>query len=227
MLREVYRSAATMFSELLRQDVHAHNLANADTTGFKRCIARAVTGGNPQNQTVVSQSVDLRPGEVKQTGSTLDVALRSPGYFVVDTGAGRLYTRNGHFTLDSQGYLVTTGGYRVLGTQGPLRLTGSNTLIAEDGTVYSDKQRVDRLLVVDFPSQSALRHQTGSAMTGSQGPVPVAAASVMQGALEGSNVDPVVEVVAMTDGYRLYEANARAINAADQTLGKLIEATTA
>lgn len=227
MIQGIYQAAAAMVGELTRQDIHAHNLANADTNGFKRMVARLIRGGDPRQQGVVAQSVDLAPGELQPTGAPLDLALRGSGYFVLDTGAGRQYTRNGHFTLDRSGYLVNGQGYRVMGTRGPIRVTGGQVQVADDGTVTSDGKAVDRLLVVDFGATGQLRRGANTTLTGTPAPTQVASAAVVQGYLETSNVQPVVEMVGMTEGYRIYEANAKAISEVDRSLGRLIEAATA
>jgi flagellar basal-body rod protein FlgF len=227
MIQGIYQAAAAMVGELTRQDIHAHNLANADTNGFKRSIARLVQGGDPRQQGVVAQSVDLTQGELESTGAPLDLALRGSGYFVVDTGAGRQFTRNGHFTLNKDGYLVNGQGYQVMGTRGAIRVTGTQIQVADDGTVTSDGKVVDRLLVVDFGTTGQLQNASNTSLTGTPAPTQVASASVVQGYLEASNVQPVVEMVGMTEGYRIYEANAKAITQVDQSLGRLIEAATA
>jgi flagellar basal body rod protein FlgG len=227
MIQGIYQAAAAMVGELVRQDIRAHNLANVNTNGFKRTVARLVRGGDPRQQGIVAQSVDLTPGELQSTGAPLDLALRGSGYFVLDTGAGRQYTRNGHFMLDRNGYLVNGQGFRVLGTRGPIRVpSGGQVLVADDGTITSDGKVIDRLLVVDFGATGQLQHNPNTALTGAPAPTQVARASVVQGYLEASNVQPVLEMVGMTEGYRIYEANAKAITEVDRSLGRLIEAAT-
>lgn len=227
MIQGIYQAAAAMVAELVRQDIHAHNLANADTNGFKRTVARLVRGGDPRQQGVVAQSVDLTPGALQPTGAPLDLALRGSGFLVLDTGAGRQYTRNGHFMLDRNGFLVNGRGYRVLGTRGPIRVTGGQVQVADDGTVSSDGKAVDRLLVVDFAASGQLQHTANTGLAATPAPTQMVRANVVQGYLEASNVQPVVEIVGMTEGFRIYEANAKAITEADRSLGRLIDAATA
>lgn len=215
MIRGVYRAAAAMLTEMLRQDARAHNLANADTAGFKRLVPRE--GG------VVT---DMTLGDLRMTAAPLDVALRSGGYFVVDTGAGRLYTRNGHFTLGPEGLLVNGQGFRVLGLRGPIQVRGARIDITRDGSLYADGRFVDKLLVIDFPAGAGLEREKDSGVGADQAPAQVPNYAVVQGALEASNVSPIHEMAAMQSGLRIYEANARAISQHDRTLGKLIESTT-
>jgi flagellar basal-body rod protein FlgF len=154
------------------------------------------------------------------------VALRGGGYFVLDTAAGRRYTRNGRFTIGRDGYLSSPEGYHVLGTRGPIALTGSQATFDEQGTVSCDGKVVDRLLVVDFAARGQLSHVAGTGITGAT-PTQVASVSLATESVEDSNVIPSMELAAMTAGYRVYEANARAVTQLDQSLGQLIQAATA
>ncbi|MDI9584335.1 MAG: flagellar hook-basal body protein [Acidobacteriota bacterium] len=219
MLRGLYYAASSMVTQITRQDIHAGNLANVDTTGFKRCLADV--SANP------GQTVDASQGAIRQTGSPLDVALSGPGYFVIQTPTGRAYTRNGHFSLDAAGRLVNGQGQAVLGEGGEIRLGPGTVEIQANGTIMQGGRRVDRLLIVDFAPNAALTRLGNGAINGAAAPTPVASPSLTQGSLETSNVNAVIELGAMQRGFRAYEANTNAIRAADQTLGRLIDSTTA
>src|SRR5438046_1337180 len=94
-------------------DVIANNLANANTTGFKRDfghILESKVGSEAATQ------VDLTPGELISTGNELDASINGPGFFVVDTPNGQQYTRSGNFALNQAGELVTKEGLKVLST---------------------------------------------------------------------------------------------------------------
>jgi flagellar basal-body rod protein FlgG len=224
MIPGVYRAAAAMLRSLIQQDIHAHNLANANTPGFRACLSQVVPARG--GQSVVGGSVDMRPGDIRPTGNSLDVALRTGGFFVLDTGAGRRFTRNGRFGISADRYLVSAEGFRVLGTRAPIRLNGTQVEIAQDGTVHCDGKVVDRLLVVEFPAQTQLSHGPATAIIGNRAPTQVAAVSLEPGALEDSNVIPTLELTAMTAGFRVYEANAGTVSQLDRSLERLIAATT-
>src|SRR6185436_20457669 len=85
-------------------DAVANNLANANTTGFKRDFGHIF-----QNEVGFDAAthIDLAPGELIATGNELDVALNGPGFFVVDTPNGMRYTRAGNFALNAAGEIVT------------------------------------------------------------------------------------------------------------------------
>src|SRR5712691_2865962 len=96
-------------------DVITNNLANANTTGFKRDFGHIL-----QNETGfdIGTKVDLSPGDLVTTGNELDVALNGPGFFAIQTPNGVRYTRNGSFNLNATGELVTKDGMAVLNTSG-------------------------------------------------------------------------------------------------------------
>ncbi len=223
MNRSVYCAASAMLTEMLKQDVHSHNLANANTTGFKRCLAEAVPNGNGS---APAGNADLRPGPLRVTDAPLDVALQSPGYFVLQTPTGRQYTRNGHFTLDAGGMLANGQGQRVLGRLGPIHLAGGRVEIAADGAIYRNGQFVDKLLVANFAPGSQIAHDANGGVVGSGTPAQVGSFTVVSGAIEQSNVNPMEELAAIRNGFRVYEANAKVITTADNTLAKLIDAAT-
>ncbi len=220
----VYRAGAAMLKELVRQDVHAHNLANSTTVGFRATLAQ--TAGAVQANGALTSSVDTRQGDIRPTGNPLDVALKGNGYFVLEAGAGRQYTRKGSFTIRADGYLASAEGLRVLGTAGPIAVPQGRIEIGQDGSVLSNGRLLDHLLVVDFPPGTRLASAPGSAVLGAVAPAQVAKAQVESGAVEGSNVSPVTEMVAMTAGYRVYEANANAVSQLDHASDQLIQAAT-
>ena len=217
MVRAVYQAASAMLSQIIGQDVHTHNLANTNTTGFKRCLARASEGLG------AGVEVDNTPGSVQVTDAPLDVALRSDGYFVCTGPGGRYCTRNGSFSLNSQGTLVNGQGHSVMGERGPITVGSGNVTITEDGGFYVNNAFVDKLLVVEAPPGQRIG---SSEMIATAGMTPVQNAAMVQGALESSNVNPARELGAMRNGYRLYEANANVIRTTDRTIDKLIDATT-
>src|SRR5438876_6380039 len=85
-------------------DIITNNLANANTTGFKRDFGRILQGEQGFD---VGTKVDLSPGDIVTTGNELDVAINGQGFFAVQTPNGVRYTRNGSFSLNNNGDLVT------------------------------------------------------------------------------------------------------------------------
>jgi flagellar basal-body rod protein FlgF len=187
-------------------DIIANNLANASTTGYKgQHVAFAQFLSQTSDGTSIAyvqeQGVSRDPsqGTITSTNSRLDVAIRGEGYFTVQTPLGNRYTRNGHFQLDSTGQIVTSQGYPVLSDGGsPLEVqdgTGDIT-IGADGSVSTSKGgQIAKLGLVTFPNQQAMIETAGGYFTTDQATQPAPEDTrLMQGSLEGSNVEPIIEI---------------------------------
>jgi flagellar basal-body rod protein FlgF len=207
-------------------DVIANNLANVSTPGYKRETARfeeyieqvPPAEGQTGTQTVsfvkdAGTVRDLSQGEFTHTGAMLDVAINGNGYFVVQTPAGMRYTRDGHFSLDGNGQLVTSEGYPVQGDGGALTITPDDGQIniGADGTISSvlngNANQLGKLQVVDFANDAALTKQGANLYSTTQVANPTTS-QVQQGMLEGSNVQPVIEITHMIDVTRAYQMTA-------------------
>ncbi len=186
-------------------------------------------------------------GAMKQTESEFDLALEGQGFLAVQTAQGERLTRNGAFLIDADGYLVTKNGDKVLGELGPIKLKKNNFFVQEDGTIWqnaalaADDKRlvsleenqmespemVDRLKIVDVKRKRYLdkegssfwktTEESGEAVVLGGGDRP----KVRQGFLEGSNVNPVTEMVEMIEVNRAYDANQKTIQTEDSLVGKL------
>ena len=208
-------------------DVIANNIANASTPGFKREAAKFeefVAMVRPAEGQTGLQPVsfvkdaglmrDSSQGNLQQTGATYDVAVAGPGYFQVQTPAGMRYTRDGHFSLDGNGNLVTSQGYPVQGDGGAITIapTDGEIVIAPDGTISSVLNGVTNLLgkfkISDFANTDALIKQGANLYSTAQTPNTPPVINVRQGALEASNVQPVIEISHMIEVMRSYEATA-------------------
>lgn len=201
-------------------DALANNLANVSTPGFKREAPKFQEFLDPmqpaegqtgiQNVSFVKQTGmmrDLSEGTIAMTGAPFDVALNGQGYFVVQTANGPRYTRNGHFSLDPSGRLVTDSGDPVQGQGGDISVSANDgdITIAADGTVSGKNGVIGQLNIVDFANDRALTRQGGSFYSTTQRPQS-STATVQQGAIEGSNVQPVVEISNMIEVMRSYQA---------------------
>ena len=208
-------------------DVIANNIANVSTPGFKRDSAKFeeyVAMMRPAEGQKGLQAVsfvkdagvtrDTGQGNIEQTGAPLDLAISGKGYFAVQTPAGLRYTRDGHFSLDGSGNLVTSQGYQVQGDGGAITIapTDGDINIAPDGMISSVVRGVGNQLgkikVVDFADNSLLTKQGSSLYSTGQTPNTPATVNIRQGALEASNVQPVIEISKMLEVQRAYEATA-------------------
>jgi flagellar basal-body rod protein FlgF len=206
-----------------QMDVIANNLANVNTPAFRgqtllfneflgKATNPGITGPGSRIAFVGLGGTlpDIRPGPIEPTGNQLDFALQGSGYFVVNTPDGPRYTRDGHFGLNGQGQLVTAQGYQVVDPQGrPLTVPqGANTVeVTPTGTLTSDKGPIGSLQIVKFDSDVAMQ-KVGSDLYQTDAPAQKAdpATAVKQGMIEGSNVQPIVEVSKMIQVQRAYEA---------------------
>ncbi len=228
------RNAAASMTEMTRQQERvANNLANANTVGYKRdrlftqaLEERLDAEGAPRSDRRVTQGADPRQGTLKATGNPLDVALGGEGFFVTTdaaTGAPR-YTRAGQFALGEDGTLRTPAGHAVEGQGGPIQIPPESgpVQIAKDGTIQAGGQRVGALSVVRFENPLELERLDGAAFAaGNAAPEPVQAPDVIQGHLEGSNVNPVAEMADMIEHFRTFESQQKVLQTTDQVLGRV------
>jgi flagellar basal-body rod protein FlgF len=235
MLRGMYDAASGMAAQLDQYQVHASNLANVNTTGFRRAIvavrafrddlsASLGLGATQRGgATADGQRLDLAAGPVQSTGNPLDLALDGPGMFVVQTPAGERYTRAGDFSVSADGRLVTTDGLAVLGEGGPIVVRGSEVTVTGPGVVTVDGRLAGRLRLVE-PAPQAQFSAVGRSLLAASAVVPASQTKVLQGCLEGANARSVEELTAMMRGARSYEANSQALRAQDEALGELVRA---
>jgi flagellar basal-body rod protein FlgF len=244
MIKGIYSSSNGMPPMLVRMEVLSNNLANINTTGFKRDamfvemmkdpgIAPGADAGELTTQLNVERTTDFADGSLHQTNNPLDVALQGKGYFVVQTPTGERYTRNGNFTLSLDGTLTTNEGYAVLGAEGKIKfpdlqkMAQENIAINQTGEINVGKTTVGKLRVVEFQDQSQLKKAGDSMFTidpkNDSRKTEVDLPSVRQGFLEESNVDGIAEMIEMIEIMRNFESNQKAIAAQDATLERALE----
>lgn len=211
------------------QQVHANNLANLETPGFRANIeqsnARQVEGygyaARHLNE-LVSDVVSAREGTQRETGRELDVAVQGQGLFAVQYGNGEAYTRAGNFTLDADGNLLL-GKHPVLGDGGPITLPPhSKVEIGADGTIAiqtpgtAELQPVDKLKLVKPEFAQLIKNEAGL-MVGRDGAALAVDETVRVGGgrLESSNVSAVEEMVTTMSLARDFELQMKLFKAAD------------
>ena len=169
---------------------------------------------------------DFTQGHLDPTGNSTDLAIKGNGFFAIDVNGEERYSRDGSFTLNSEGYLVNKDGHKVLGEKGFIKIEGKNISINEIGEILLDGSIVDKLKLVDFEDYKALRKEGDSLYTALNDDWPDNAKEfsgvVNQGFLEGSNVNSIKEMVDMISMLRSYEANQRLIKAHDELLGRAV-----
>lgn len=216
MLLEMTRPVQGGLRQERKLEVVSNHLANSNTTGFKRDILSF-------DETLHSvMTTDLSQGPVTKTSSPLDLALKDEGFFKVETAEGVRYTRDGAFSIDNAGFLVTKNGFPVLSGGAPIEVDGDNFHVAEDGMVSVDGEEVGLLDVVTFEDKRSL-YKDGSNLylyKGDAGDeIQPDNISVEQGALEVSNVNPVMEMTSMIQVSRTYETYEKMLRTFDEVDG--------
>jgi flagellar basal body rod protein FlgG len=244
MLYGLYLSATGIMTSSHQQDVIANNLANSETSGFKRDIpvfrqrlTAAAEGRKPGDWSdptleglggglfVEPSHVDFQQGGIEQTGSPLDVAIQGNGFFAVDDKGKTRLTRDGRFQLDRNGFLTVTGGQRVLDKKlRPIILSPESPVnIDEFGGILQDGQAVANLGVFDVPDRTQITKLGNNLMAyPNPGQITPTDATVRSEYIESSNVEPTDEMVALMDSQRQLEANANMIHTQDSMLQLLV-----
>jgi flagellar basal-body rod protein FlgF len=236
MIRGILTSGAAMRPALEAQSILANNLANATASGFRQdriAFERVLTppetaapGEPAADAPQLRAALDSRPGPYEVTQGPLDLAIEGDGYFVVATPDGDRFTRAGQFQLTQEGALVTSQGFPVLSSGGPLTLpTASGLLVTRSGEIRDAQQTYGRLRIVTFDPQapSGLTHVGGGLLAASAEPIDAPDARVLQGVLEGPNVEPLQAMVEMVTLLRHFEMNEKALHSQDESLGTLLE----
>lgn len=221
-----FKKGRAVFEDLLYQNVRQVGAATSQDTQAPSGLALG-TGSR-----VVATEKLYTQGGLTMTGNSLDVAVDGRGFFQVQLPDGTAaYTRDGSFQVNAQGELVTSAGYRV--QPGITIPDGAQSVtIGTDGVISVQLAgqpapvQVGSLQLVDFVNPAGLQARgenlllesaaSGAAQTGTPGLNGLG--TVVQGALEGSNVNVVEELVAMIETQRAYEMNSKAIATTDQML---------
>jgi flagellar basal-body rod protein FlgF len=210
-------------------DVRAENIANADTPGFKgetvmfsdyllqqRGVATPPGGQTVQMVQDRATWRDFQEGQVEKTGNALDLALQGDGFFTVNTQRGPRYTRSGRFSISQTGQIVDMAGNTLLGTDGrPITITpdDTNLVVTSDGGISGDAGPIGKLRVVRFDDQQSMQAEGSSLFNTSQPPRAVAQPDVMQGAVEGANVQPITQLTQMMSEMREFQFASQFVDA--------------
>lgn len=223
-----------------QMDVVANNIANMNTTGFKgekmmfvQHVVRSEGGDgllSPKLAYVrdIATMTDMNEGALETTGNPLDVAIAGgEGFFVVQTDQGERYTRNGRFQLDDGGQLVTQEGNPVLSTNGqPIIFapTDDDISISGDGTISTNNGDLGQIQTVGFENPQALERTTGSQFIAGvdNPPQPLDEVEIVQGALEGANVQPIFEMAEMIKLHRAYDSVKKFVEREDERQRNMI-----
>jgi flagellar basal-body rod protein FlgG len=235
MIKGLYSSASGMVPSVRKQELHANNIANAKTTGFKKDVQfnRELNKAEAKHQLkkddwqlpLVDQDfVDFSSGTFDKTGNPLDLAIEGDGFFVLLDDEGNQYlSRAGMFEVSNDGLLQFPGGLTLQGASGPIEVGRGELSVSQSGEVQVNgitvnqitPQTVSDLGLLEKAGSSLFRVPDGVELINSSQPV------VRQGYLEAANLNIVEEMVDMIITYRMYEANAKALQSQDDSLEQL------
>lgn len=209
--------------------IRVNDLVPSSLTEMVLPFKRAPFVGMLGTASVVDETfIEGRVGPLIPTGNPLDLALKEEGTFFVlqDSRGNRYYTRAGSFTLNSQGYVVSQSGHMLMSEGGPIMVPeGSQITFGEDGRFFVNGEEGGRLLVVRFEKPTYLK-RIGKNLyietRDSGAPIPQEEFGIEVGALEGSNVEPVKEMVELIEAHRAYEMNQKVVLAHDEALERAI-----
>lgn len=224
MDNSIYVTLSRQLALFRDMDVTSGNIANANTNGygsqhimFNSYLTQDVNQGNRNDMAFandISTYRDTRQGGMKVTGGQLDVAIKGPGYFMVQTPLGIRYTRAGNFQLDGNGQLITPDGNPVLDVSSQPITFPEDTReisIGSLGNIAVNGVEFTSLGTVQFENEQALRHAGGALYMSEITPLPTDQIHVVQGVLENSNVQPVTEMTHMIEVSRAVSSTSKFI----------------
>jgi flagellar basal-body rod protein FlgF len=234
MDRMLYLAMSGAKQTMLAQTAVSHNLANANTVGFRADLeafrSMPVFGpGHPSRVFAMSErpDVDFSAGTVISTGNNLDVAIKGDGWLAVEAEDGsEAYTRAGDLRIGSNGILETGAGHPVLGNGGPIAIPPHETLeIGTDGTISilplgqdpNTLADIDRLKLVNPDIKQLVKGDDGlfRLEDGTQAPAD-ASVNLVRGSLESSNVNTVHAMVEMISLARQFEMQIKAMRTVEE-----------
>jgi len=232
MDKALYAAATGMAAQQLNLDVIANNLANADVAGFKGSVASfselAAPGESGLGTTPLGEHVVFAQGRLSKASGSFDVAIDGPGFFVViDSDGRRAYTRDGEFSRAADGTLQDAYGHKLDGVHIPSDALSVD--VSENGSISvktaHGERHAGQLRLAEFAAPEHLRSIGGTLFEATQGSGSARLVTpggngprVRFGMLEESNVGIVEAMMEMLAAQRAYEANAKGVQAADETL---------
>ena len=213
-------------------DMIANNIANLDTTGFRReglafteFVVAAETGESVSMADLGARYASEMPGVLTVTGGRFDIAIEGEGYFLLDSPDGRILTRAGAFMISPEGFLVTPVGDQVLDVgETPIVIPpdASEIQIGKDGTISANGDPIAQVAVMNAPREIISRFGDTAFRVEDDAYEAVTFPKVRQGALEQSNVDPILEVARMIEVTRAYETAQSLIEDEDERISSAI-----
>ena len=217
-------ATAVMRASSTRVDRAAVNVANVSTPGFKRQLQSSDRVDGDFAATLSRLRVDMQAGKPVETGRPLDLAINGDGFFQLKAGDQLVYSRQGNFSLATDGRVITPQGYALQQAGGGDLVLGIGTAkIAADGTILDGDKPLGQIAVYSIRDGAAATPLDGSLFTLAEGDAEaIATPSLRQGAVEASNVSLGDEMISMMGALRGAETGAKLVQVYDDLMGKAI-----
>jgi len=238
MSKGIYVALSGAMSQEIALDVTAANVANSTAAGYQRLrpqfrsvMQAAGARKDLRFGGVAGTSVDTAPGNVRQTGRSLDVALPAGVYLGVATPRGERYTRCGAISVGGDGSVRTTGGAQLAGEDGrPLKVDPSQTgdmRVDANATLWNGNTSLGKLRLVRFAKPADLAHEGAGLFGVGNGGTPQPSKDPLEvGFLEESNASPVQSMTDLLMATRTFEAFQRAIETFGEADRKILTVPT-
>ncbi|MEH6632634.1 MAG: flagellar basal-body rod protein FlgF [Halopseudomonas aestusnigri] len=206
-----------------QMSIIANNVANMNTNAYKNegmmfveHLSKTKTGERLSFTQDLRLVRNLAEGQFHTTNNPLDTAISGKGYFTVENDGDTRYTRDGSFKLNTEGELVTSEGFLVMSdgdTPISFPINATDITITRDGTVTSSAGTAGKLKLVSFENEQLLVKEAGGMFSTAENQevIDEAPGEIIQGAIEGSNVQGIIEITRMIDSTRGYEAMSKFI----------------
>lgn len=228
MVNGIFNVARSLNSKVKSIDVLANNLANINSTGFKKQVPFQEYL-NQNGNIEVKQTTDYGQGEVILSANPLDLAISGDGYFLVKTGKGAELTRNGKFHISEDGFLVNGNGDKVLGNNGEINFGGlmendnPSISISKTGEIKMGETDIDSLVIAKLENPQEAMRTSNSNFAVADDNYSIASPQsyeIVQGYLEESNVNPILEMQSMIQTNKDYESAYKIMRYLDQAMEK-------
>lgn len=222
-------------SGLMREmQVIANNIANANTTGFRQegvVFSEYVTSGDATPSVSMAQgrvrNTSYAQGTLEQTGGKFDLAIEGDGFFLINTPNGQRLTRAGAFSPSAEGTLVTPDGHPVLDAGGtPIFIPpqAADLSVAQDGTISTEGRPIGQVGIVMPPDTKMMVREGNLMFRSDEGFEAVEDPKVIQGFVEASNVNPILQVARMVEVQRAYELGQSFMEREDERIRTALKA---
>ncbi len=213
-----YVSVSALLALEKRVATIAHNVANASTAGFRaeevkfETVLSQTGSENIAYASTGATFLSRNTGPITPTGNPLDVAIKGDAWMSIDTPNGQVYTRDGRLEMGPDGSLRTTTGFPILDAGGsPMRLdpNAGPPKIAADGMITQAGKQIGAIGLFKLPEEANLSRVENSSVTSDLEATPVLSfndTGIIQGHIEGSNVNPVLEMTRLVSVTRAFEA---------------------